>query len=282
MKKNAYADTTIKATAKRLRHLELNTNLNNPEQVKGFIATKQCGNGYKECLTETYDLYCQANNITWNKPFYQRYHKLPKIPKTEHLNLLIANARPKMALFLSMSKDLGTRPVELTWLKTKDIDLNNGAVSLTSAKHCNGRTLKLKKRTLEMLKQHIAKKKLTQDDRLFPTTSDLVSDSYRRLRNKLAEKLQTPVIAQIRLYDFRHYYASTLYHKTKDLLLVKVSMGHKDLRQTLMYTQLLDTTEEDEYTCKVAKTLQEATQLIEKGFTYVAEMEGMQLYKKRK
>ena len=282
MKKNAYADTTIKATGKRLKHLKLNTNLNNPEQVKGYIATKQCSFGYKESLAETYDLYCKANGITWNKPFYQRYHKLPKIPSTQHLNMLIANARPKLALFLSMSKELGTRPIELTWLKVKDINLENGIVTLTSAKHCNGRTLKLKNKTLEMLKQHIAKKKLTQKDHIFPTNPELVSDSYRRLRNKLSEKLQEPAIAQIRLYDFRHYFASMLYHKTKDLLHVKVAMGHKDLRQTLQYTQLLETTEDDEYHCKVATTIKEATQLIETGFEYVTEKDGIMIFRKRK
>jgi integrase len=171
MKKNAYVDTTIKATGKRLRHLELNTNLNNPEQVKGFIANKQCSNFFKETLTEAYNHYCQANEITWNKPFYRRYDKLPKIPTTEHLTMLIANARPKMALFLSISKDLGTRPIELTWLKLKDIDLKNGIVNITSAKHCNSRTLKMKNRTLDMLKQHIQKYCLNQNDRIFPTNS---------------------------------------------------------------------------------------------------------------
>jgi hypothetical protein len=84
MKKNAYADTTIKATGKRLKHLKRNCDLNNPEEIKGFIANKQCSNAYKETLTEAYDHYCQANEITWNKPFYRRYDKLPKIP-TPHL-----------------------------------------------------------------------------------------------------------------------------------------------------------------------------------------------------
>ena len=32
-----------------------------------------------------------------------------------------------MALKLSMSKDLGTRPIELTWLIVRDIDLINGS-----------------------------------------------------------------------------------------------------------------------------------------------------------
>jgi len=282
MKKNAYEETTIKATGKRLKHLKRNCNLNNPEQVKGFIANKQCSNGHKESLAEAYNQYCNANGIKWNKPFYPHYDKLPKIPTTEHLNMLIANARPKMALFLLMSKDLGTRPIELTWLKVKDINLKNGIVTITSAKHCNGRTLKLKNKTLDMLKQHIHKHNLNQNDRLFSTSSEHIGDVYRRLRNRLAKKLQDPTIKQIRLYDFRHYFASMLYHKTKDLLHVKMALGHKDLRQTLRYTQLLETTEEDEFHCKVARNQQEMTELIENGFTFVHEKDGLAYFKKRK
>lgn len=284
LKKEAYADSTIKAVNKRLKHLDRHCNLDDPENVKGFIASKKCSNGYKESLTETYDYYTQANSIKWNKPFYERYDKLPKIPSTEHLNLLIANARPKLSLFLSMSKDLGTRPVELTWLKVKDIDLKNGIVSITSAKHCRGRTLKLKPKTLEMLRAFITKKELKQNDRLFPVSSSLISDSYRRLRNRLAEKLQTPEIAQIRLYDFRHYYATMLYHKTKDLLLVKTCLGHKDLRTTLRYTQLMETSEDDEYTVRRPTTQKEEDQLIEAGFEYVRydERNKVPIYRKRK
>ncbi len=196
--------------------------------------------------------------------------------------MLIANARPKLSIFLTMSKDLGTRPIELTWLKVKDIDLKTGKVTLTSAKHCNGRTLKIKNRTLDMLKQHIQKHNLTQNCRIFPTSSGHISDVYRRHRNALAQKLQTPTIAQIRLYDFRHYYATMLYHKTKDLLHVKTALGHKDLRQTLRYTQLLETTEEDEFHCKVARTEHEMIELIEKGFIFVHEKDGLAYFKKRK
>jgi integrase len=187
-----------------------------------------------------------------------------------------------MSLILSMSKDLGTRPIELTWLKVKDVNLENGLVSITSAKYCNGRTLKLKSKTLDMLKQHIHKNALNQNDRIFPTKSENICDNYRRLRNKLAKKLQNPTLKQIRLYDFRHYFATMLYHKTKDLLHVKTALGHKDLRQTLRYTQLLETTEEDEFHCKVARTQQEMTELIEHGFTFVHEKDGLAYFKKRK
>jgi len=96
------------------------------------------------------------------------------------------------------------------------------------------------------------------------------------------KKLQDPTIRQIRLYDFRHYYATMLYHKTKDLLQVKARLGHKDLRTTLRYTQLLETLEDDEYHCKTATNVKEATQLIENGFEYVAEKDEIMLFRKRK
>jgi hypothetical protein len=72
------------------------------------------------------------------------------------------------------------------------------------------------------------------------------------------------------------------YHKTKDLLHVKALLGHKDLRTTLRYTQLLETLGNDEYHCKTATTIQEATNLVENGFEYVTEIDGARLFRKRK
>ena len=81
-------------------------------------------------------------NKEWKQPFYKKYGKLPKIPTTQQLNMLISHATTRMALILSMSKELDTRPIELTWLKIKDINLQNGTVNIKSAKHCNARMLK--------------------------------------------------------------------------------------------------------------------------------------------
>jgi integrase len=186
-----------------------------------------------------------------------------------------------MSVFLSMEKDLGTRPIELTWLKVSDIDVNNGVTNITGAKHTVGRNGRLKPRTLEMLKRYITQKNLNQTERIFTATAQTICEIYRRMRNDLATKLQDPTIRQIRLYDFRHFKASMEYHRTKDLLYVKALLGHKDLRTTLRYTQLLELGN-DEYTCKVAKTLEEATNLIENGFEYITEMDGLKLFRKRK
>ena len=71
------------------------------------------------------------------------------------------------------------------------------------------------------------------------------------------------------------------YHKTKDILYVMKLLGHKNINNTLVYTQLVDFSEK-EYVTKVAWTLEEACKLIEAGFEYVCEMEGAKIFRKRK
>jgi integrase len=281
MKKEGYCESTIEAVGRRLRHLKRNSDLGNPENIKIFVAQKNCSPAFKESLIEAYAIYCRAHGIQWNQPFYERYDKQPKIPSEERLNQIIANSSKRLALALSMIKDLGLRPVELTWLKIRDIDLDSGVVSITSAKHCVGRTLKLKTQTLNMLKAYVCTKTVGLNDCIFPIKSSSLSESYRLVRNRLAEKLADPSIKTIRLYDFRHFYATMTYHRTKDLLYVKAVLGHKDLRTTLKYVQLIDFGS-DEYHVSVARTVKEATTLIEQGFEFVCQMEDARLFRKRK
>jgi integrase len=101
------------------------------------------------------------------------------------------------------------------------------------------------------------------------------------MRNNLANKLKDPTLRTVRLYDFRHYFGTMLYHKTKDILLVQNQMGHKQINTTLIYTHLLNLND-DEWTSKAAQTKEQAMQLIEAGFEYVTEMDGYKLFRKRK
>lgn len=59
-------------------------------------------------------------------------------------------------------------------------------------------------------------------------------------------------------------------------------LGHKRLENTLVYTHLVSFDESEGYTCRVAKNLNEASVLIEGGFEYVTEMDGVKLFRKRK
>lgn len=71
------------------------------------------------------------------------------------------------------------------------------------------------------------------------------------------------------------------YHRIKDALHVMQLLGHKNVKNTLIYTQLFNF-KTDEYTCKVAKTVKDATELVEAGFEYVTESDGCRLFRKPK
>ena len=58
-------------------------------------------------------------------------------------------------------------------------------------------------------------------------------------------------------------------------------LRHKNIRNTLVYTHLVNW-ETDDYTCKVARTVEEAKTLIESGFDYVTDVDGLKPFIKRK
>jgi hypothetical protein len=184
-----------------------------------YISKKTCSNAYKENLIEAYSCYMKSKNQEWAKPFYSRYDKKRRAPKEELIDFLINRARIEMTLKLSMSKDLGTRPVELTWLTLRDIDLTSGLVSITGAKHTVGRDGKLKTKSLDLLRIYIKKKSLSPSAKLFSCSSRNISEMYRHYRKRVAEEFDMPELRQVQLYDFRRFKASKEYKLSRHNLL---------------------------------------------------------------
>jgi len=71
------------------------------------------------------------------------------------------------------------------------------------------------------------------------------------------------------------------YHRKRDVLHVMHFLGHRSIRTTLGYRQLIGFAD-DEYTCKVADNVEQAKQLVESGFDYVTDIDGHRLFRKRK
>lgn len=71
------------------------------------------------------------------------------------------------------------------------------------------------------------------------------------------------------------------YHRTKDIIHVKERLGHRSITSTMVYTHLISF-ESDEFTVRVSKNLKEDGELIEAGFEYVTERDGIKIYRKRK
>ena len=103
----------------------------------------------------------------------------------------------------------------------------------------------------------------------------------RNTRKKLAIKMQNPNLDRISFHTFRHWFATTLFHKTKSLPYVQERLGHKSILTTMLYTHLIKF-EADNYCSATAQTLDEAKKLVEAGFEYVTDMEGVKLFRKPK
>ena len=93
----------------------------------------------------------------------------------------------------------------------------------------------------------------------------------------IAEVTKNPRLRRITFHTFRHWKATMEYHRTKDILHVMRMLDHRNINNTLKYTQLINT-EDDEFVSKVAKTM------IEAGYEYITEFreEGIKIFRKRK
>jgi len=259
--------------------LAKNVDLNNPEKVKQYIANLSCTDGHKDNLIDAYSHYCKFNNIEWSKPKYQREERITKIPKEEQINKIISHSTLKYATAYSIIRDCGIRPVELGNLRVKDIDLETGEIYPTTAKHGAGRILRIKDSTLAMLKEYITKNNLSPMDTLWNVKR--VKENWSKQKVIVSKNLGEPELSQIRLYDLRHFAGSMAYYKTKDIIYTMRFLGHKNIKNTLRYVHLVNF-DKEEYICKVAKTVEEASKLIEAGFEYVTEVDGVKLFRKRK
>jgi integrase len=95
-------------------------------------------------------------------------------------------------------------------------------------------------------------------------------------------KTQNDRLRKIRFHTFRHWHATWLYHKTKDIVHVQQRLGHKSITNTLKYIHLSQAyfrEENEEYVVKVAKTPEEAMPLIAAGFEEASDFDGVKLYR---
>ena len=70
------------------------------------------------------------------------------------------------------------------------------------------------------------------------------------------------------------------YHEKKDILYVKQLLEHRELKNTFIYTHLMDFEDDDSYDIKVASDIDEFTSLLESEFEYITDYD--KVLRKRK
>ncbi|MGB9740850.1 MAG: tyrosine-type recombinase/integrase [Candidatus Bathyarchaeia archaeon] len=271
---------TILARRKTLmRLLKHGANLLDPENVKEVIAKENVSINTKVHYVSCYDGFAKWIGVHWTPPNYKTERKLPFIPTEQELDQLIAGCKKKLAAFLQTLKETMARAGEVWQLKWTDL---NGNILTINSPEKGGlpRQFKISDKLVSMLNS-LPKK----HERIFGPNKSLQNFriNFAKRRRYIAQKLANPRLNKITFHTFRHWGATMLYHKTKDILYVKQQLGHKCIENTMVYTQLVNF-ESDEYHVAHAKTIAEEDKLIQAGFEFVRydEREQVAIYRKRK
>jgi integrase len=162
-------------------------------------------------------------------------------------------------------------------------------VSTVPAKHSRPRRIRVSAQLLNMLlalprNSDYVFSPSGNKERL-PKELEHFSRNFTKCRRRIALKLKNQRIQEISLRTFRHWKATMLYLKTKDILYVKEFLGHVNINNTLKYVHIANAIvkNEDSYSCKAVEDVNQAQQLIEQGFEYVATTpQEVMLFRKRK
>lgn len=283
MKKQGYKTITIEGRNRKLhRFVTLGADLNNPETIKEILANQtKWKDSQKETMTNAYDLYVRWKGIKWEKPRYKAVRQLPFIPQEREIDDLIAGCSRirEIALFLQIAKETGARAGEIYQLLWTDIDFEGKTISIIAEKGSNPRKPKMSIRLFNMLSQM-----QRTGETIFCKYKNVntLRRTFDRYRKRLATNYGNPRLNKITFHTLRHWKASSEYQKTKSILHVMQVLGHKNIKNTLLYTQLIDVEKDDQFVCQIAKTPKEIQDLIELGFEYVCAQEDIKFFRKRK
>jgi integrase len=278
LKKRGLAESTIKQRTYWLNLLaKKGADINNVDSVETILATEAWKTGTKHELVRAYHSYAKTVGIAWEPIKVTHEPKQPFIPLESEINDLIAGCGRKTGTFLQCLKDTGARAGEIVKLRWTDINTQNSTIQINNPeKGSMSRTIKVSPKTIAMILA-MPKKYGIQ---IFNQNQHAIQTTFSISRKRLAGKLSNPRLLQIHFHTLRHWKATMEYHKTRDMLHVKYLLGHKRIENTEIYAHLIEF-ENDDYHSATAKTLEEAKQLIDSGFEYVTDMEGVKLFRKR-
>jgi len=257
--------------------------LNDPENVERYVFNMKWKNKSRTNYFNSYQHYCKAAGIEWKRPNLKNVKYPVKVPTEEKINLIIGQATQRYSTIYHLSKH-GLRPDEISKVTLRDIDLERGTLLVNTSKLGLERNLKLRQETRDLLKEYVNRIRILDiNKRIFPHVKT-IRNCWRKYRQKAYNKFKDPELLKIRLYDLRHWYGTTEYIKTRDIFHVKYLMGHRNIESTLHYMHIAKglVTNSSDYTVKVAKDLDEFTNLLETGFEYVSDYDGLKVLRRRK
>jgi integrase/predicted RNA-binding Zn-ribbon protein involved in translation (DUF1610 family) len=281
--KEGMTNSTVKTFNQEMTRLAKVANVNDPESIKEALAKMDVDENTKVAYCIAYTVFLRFVGKTWKAPKYTFRQKLPEFLPTEaEIDQLIASSGPKVSTLLQLVKETGMRIGECISLTWTCIDFEKRIIILTVAeKHSLPRVFKVSTTLISMLGSQPK-----QNEKVFGKTTTMTAmQCLRKTRIKVAARISNPRIAKIHFHLIRHWFGTMEYHKRPDMDHVRRLLGHKSILNTQLYVNMekvFFSESTEEYTVKVASSLEESCKLLEVGFEYVTEFEGKKLFRKRK
>jgi integrase len=155
-------------------------------------------------------------------------------PESERLEEILDSFIDKderNCLLLLLALKTGARVQELLNLTKSDINSHDKTVFIRGIKGSNDREIPLATSLFERLESYSKRLSSSRLDSSVESSEKLFDISYNRLRQ--IWEMYRPV--HKKLHSLRHTFAIRLYKKTKDLRLVQVALGHRNITNTMIY-----------------------------------------------
>ncbi|MGO9452243.1 MAG: tyrosine-type recombinase/integrase [Candidatus Binataceae bacterium] len=176
--------------------------------------------------------YLAVNPLAGLKPLREPAGRTRFANVEEIDRLLVACSQaPLLKAFVVLALNTGMRRNEVLTLTRRSINWNNRFVTLTVTKNGETRIVFLNDRAYDALKT--LPLPLADDAPLFPFTANEVSKAFARAVKRAS-------LADLRLHDLRHTFASHQAMNGVQGRGLQMLMGHKDPRMTVRYSHLSD------------------------------------------
>jgi len=262
-----------------LRQLTRVSDLMNPEDVKSAIAYSNVSNATKNCYVLAYEWFTKTNGLTWQKPRYKHNTPTPIIPTTKQVERIISASTPKFAVIFKLMADTAVEGEELHRTRRSQYDASQGIFSIRGLKGHDSANYKLKPALAQLLSEYLAK---YSKDYPFPQPK-VMSQTWIRARTQASQIHNDPTLRTIPMKSLRNYSGAQFYLRyEKDAIGTMRHLRHKKLETTMHYLRAIVLDQEPEYISRAAKTIEEDMELINAGFQYITERDGIKLYRKRK
>ncbi len=149
-------------------------------------------------------------------------------PEFEHLDLLLKRylfKDKRNCLLLYVAMNTGARAAEILSLRKEDLNVYEQTVFITGVKGSNDREIPLAPWLFEALEDY---SKEVPGDLLFDI-------GYHRLRQVWGH--YRPV--KKKFHCLRHTFAIRLYKKVKDIRLLQLALGHRNIANTMIYADFV-------------------------------------------